>query len=76
LAGTIAVKTTTNELTKKTSKLDQSILAKAFRGELVPQDPNDEPASALLRRIEASKAQRRAKCRVSPTSKDEKDPVK
>ncbi|MGK3970060.1 restriction endonuclease subunit S [Sorangium sp. So ce1667] len=33
--------------------LDRSILAKAFRGELVPQDPNDEPASALLERIRA-----------------------
>jgi len=32
-------------------KLTQSLLAKAFRGELVPQDPNDEPAEALLRRI-------------------------
>ncbi len=32
-------------------KLTQSLLAKAFRGELVPQDPNDEPASALLVRI-------------------------
>lgn len=32
-------------------KLTQSILAKAFRGELVPQDPNDEPAEGLLRRI-------------------------
>ena len=32
-------------------QLDQSILAKAFRGELVPQDPNDEPASTLLTRI-------------------------
>lgn len=32
-------------------KLNQSILAKAFRGELVPQDPNDEPASVLLERI-------------------------
>ena len=32
-------------------KLAQSILAKAFRGELVPQDPNDEPASVLLERI-------------------------
>lgn len=32
-------------------KLTQSILAKAFRGELVPQDPNDEPASELLNRI-------------------------
>ena len=32
-------------------KLTQSILAKAFRGELVPQDPNDEPGSELLKRI-------------------------
>lgn len=32
-------------------KLTQAILAKAFRGELAPQDPNDEPAEALLERI-------------------------
>lgn len=37
-------------------QLTQSILAKAFRGELVPQDPNDEPASALLERIKAQRA--------------------
>ncbi|MDX9674787.1 restriction endonuclease subunit S [Pseudomonas zeae] len=36
--------------------LTQSILAKAFRGELVPQDPNDEPASVLLKRIKAQRA--------------------
>lgn len=36
--------------------LDQSILAKAFRGELVPQDPNDEPAAVLLERIRAERA--------------------
>jgi type I restriction enzyme, S subunit len=36
-------------------KLPQSILAKAFRGELVPQDPNDEPASVLLERIKKEK---------------------
>ncbi|WP_223514953.1 restriction endonuclease subunit S [Pseudomonas sp. GL-B-19] len=35
--------------------LTQSILAKAFRGELVPQDPNDEPASVLLARIQAQR---------------------
>jgi type I restriction enzyme S subunit len=44
-------------------RLDQSILAKAFRGELVPQDPDDEPASTLLDRIrpqrEAASAPRR-----------------
>jgi hypothetical protein len=36
-------------------RLDQSILAKAFRGELVPQDPADEPASVLLDRIRAER---------------------
>ncbi len=36
-----------------TEKLTQSILSKAFRGELVPQDPNDEPAEILLKRIKA-----------------------
>jgi len=38
--------------------LDQAVLAKAFRGELVPQDPNDEPASLLLERIKAEQAVR------------------
>lgn len=36
-------------------KLTPSTLAKAFRGELVPQDPNDEPASVLLQRIHAQR---------------------
>jgi type I restriction enzyme S subunit len=35
--------------------LRQSILKKAFAGQLVPQDPNDEPAAALLARIRAGK---------------------
>lgn len=35
--------------------LDQSVLAKAFKGELVPQDAADEPASALLERIRAER---------------------
>ncbi|MEP1576649.1 restriction endonuclease subunit S [Roseibium album] len=39
-----------------TDKLDVAILDKAFRGELVPQDPNDEPASFLLDRIKAERA--------------------
>lgn len=36
--------------------LESSILAKAFRGELVEQDPDDEPASVLLDRIRAARA--------------------
>ncbi|MER9280712.1 restriction endonuclease subunit S [Mesorhizobium sp. M0522] len=36
--------------------IEQQILTKAFRGELVPQDPNDEPASVLLKRINAERS--------------------
>jgi type I restriction enzyme S subunit len=36
-------------------RLEAAVLARAFRGELVPQDPNDEPASALLARIRAQR---------------------
>jgi type I restriction enzyme, S subunit len=37
--------------------LEQAVLAKAFQGELVPQDPNDEPASTLLDSIRAERAE-------------------
>ena len=37
-------------------RLEAAILAKAFRGELVTQDPNDEPASVLMERIRARRA--------------------
>lgn len=37
-------------------KLTPALLAKAFRGELVPQDPNDEPASELLKRLQENRA--------------------
>ena len=36
---------------KTVERLTPATLAKAFRGELVPQDPNDEPASELLKRL-------------------------
>lgn len=43
-------------------KLKQAILKKAFNGELVPQDPKDEPAAALLTKI---KAERAAKLKIN-----------
>ena len=55
--------------------LRQSILKKAFSGELVSQDPDDEPAQALLARIRASRSEdsttrprRRARRRASATA--------
>ena len=37
-------------------RMEAAILARAFRGELVPQDPADEPATVLLDRIRAERA--------------------
>jgi type I restriction enzyme, S subunit len=48
------------ELTRRrgaASALRQSILKAAFSGQLVPQDPRDEPASALLARLAAQAAE-------------------
>ncbi len=43
-------------------RLDERLLGKAFRGELVPQNPEDEPAEALVARIRQTRA-------AAPTSK-------
>lgn len=43
-------------LVDQLSALPDALVAKAFRGELVPQDPNDEPASKLLARLRAHPA--------------------
>ena len=42
-----------NVALEKLKNIRQSILRKAFSGELVPQDANDEPANVLLERIKA-----------------------
>jgi hypothetical protein len=44
-----------NQQIRRTQFLRASILAAAFSGKLVPQDPADEPASDLLRQIEAER---------------------
>lgn len=44
-------------------RFEAAILAKAFRGELVPQNPEDEPAGVLLDRIRAQRAAAPAKPR-------------
>ena len=49
--------------------LNQSILAKAFRGELVPQNPNDEPASILLERIRAEREKLQQQTKAAKKSK-------
>ncbi|GIB02502.1 Type I restriction enzyme EcoKI, S subunit [Vibrio cholerae] len=49
----------------RVDKLTQSILAKAFRGELVPQDPNDEPADKLLERIAAARKEAEVLAKVA-----------
>lgn len=40
---------------QRADRLRQSILKRAFAGELAPQDPDDEPASVLLERIRAQR---------------------
>lgn len=54
------------------TQLDQSILAKAFRGELVPQDPRDEPASELLARIRTTREQAEARKKAKKKSRTKK----
>ncbi len=69
-----------DELDFHLARLDQPSLAKAFRGEFVPQDTNDEPASILLERIHAEreaaapKKKRRARQPRTPKPPPEPQP--
>jgi type I restriction enzyme S subunit len=46
-------------------RLTPATLSKAFRGDLVPQDPNDEPASKLLERLRTAGAEPKAQRKKS-----------
>jgi len=50
-------------------KLRVSVLRKAFQGQLVPQDPTEEPASKLLERIKAEKEVAQQKVKKKTTKK-------
>jgi type I restriction enzyme S subunit len=58
----------TEEKTRAADALRQAILHHAFIGRLVPQDPTDEPASELLKRIAAERAQRAEAAQVARRS--------
>ena len=55
-----------------TKKLRQKILDLAIHGKLVPQDPNDEPASGLLERIKAEKERLIKEGKIKRTKKSAK----
>ncbi|MCX5840107.1 MAG: restriction endonuclease subunit S [Deltaproteobacteria bacterium] len=52
---------------RQAETLRQSILKRAFEGKLVPQNPNDEPASILLERIKAEKTHHAAEVKKGKT---------
>jgi type I restriction enzyme S subunit len=57
-------------------RLRQSILKQAFEGKLVPQDPNDEPASVLLEQIRASRSLQEMKGKAPTETRTRKTTVK
>lgn len=75
IAGVWRLKDSLRGLRTKGKSLRAALLAEAFAGRLVPQDPNDEPASELLARIRAERAAavpvKRARAARAPRTRKE-----
>jgi len=54
--GTSRLNRSTLQLESRAAQIRRSLLSEAFAGRLVPQDPDDEPASVLLERIRTERA--------------------
>jgi hypothetical protein len=50
--------------------LDGATLEKAFRGELVQQDPNDEPAEAMIARLRGANGTSEDGAKLKPATKE------
>jgi type I restriction enzyme S subunit len=57
LSTAITVESSIQRQVDKSTRIRSGILQQAFTGQLVPQDPTDEPASALLERIRAERVE-------------------
>jgi type I restriction enzyme S subunit len=71
LSAVEAMETNIQPSLRRAERLRQSILERAFRGELVPQDPHDEPAEALMARLKAATPEAPATRRRGRPSKAE-----
>jgi type I restriction enzyme S subunit len=60
-----AIESSVTKAQARADNIKQALLAKAFRGELVEQDPNDERASALLERIRLEKEKMKERSKVT-----------
>jgi type I restriction enzyme, S subunit len=67
LAVCLALERSREYASESYAQLDRSLLAKAFRGALVLQDPNDEPADVMLERLHANDAPEPSRGRLRRT---------